>query len=62
MNKAARLRLIRERVRLMSETDAFGELPLNGREQNEEIKEMDTFREESRANASVKGVINSDER
>lgn len=59
MNKAARLKLLRE-IGRRHEERAFGGIPLTGTEVEEEVKDLDTFREEQRDKGSVKG-INSDE-
>jgi hypothetical protein len=58
--KAKRLQLLREIGRKHQEREALGIIPLTGREVEEEVKSLDTFREESRDKVSNAG-INSDE-
>jgi len=64
MDKAARLKMIREIAKRHQEQEllALGTIPLSGREVEEEVHELDAHREERRDKASsVKGRINSDE-
>lgn len=63
MNKSHRLNMLRERGRLLEEKSAllFGGGQPGASDIQEEIGDMDTFREERKDKGSVKG-LNSDER